>query len=245
MKQLTDKQLEQLININQNFLTKCKDYLPKIVSSMAHEPRAILVCDPQGYIIDIAGRALNIQKLFEQGLKLGTSLSYESIGNNAVAQAIRTKKLSIVVTSDNDSKVLKPWISIAMPIILEGEIKGIICILKVTKKEAQAVKIMGCKLIIQLISDYLTVLLQEEQKQNMDKTKFFGRLILNNEYNLTQREIEILYNLKIHGKINELPNYLHISPNTVKTHLKNIYSKMNVQSKTQCLQALDNYLAKN
>ena len=245
MKQLNHKDLEQLIEDNENFLAKCKNYLPKIVNSMAHEPRAILICDPQGYIIDIAGRTLNIQQLFEQGLKLGTSLAYDSAGKNALAQAISSKKLSIVVTGDNDAPVLKPWISIAMPIILNDEIKGIICILKVTKQQAQAAKIMGCKLIIQLISDYLTVLLQEEQQQKLDKIKFFGRLILNNEFNLTQREIEILYNLKIHHKINQLPAKLHISQNTVKTHLKNIYSKMNVNTKTQCLHVLDNYLSKN
>ena len=245
MEKLNNEQLQRLIDDNKSLLTKCQDYLPKIVSNMTHEPRAILVCDKHGYVIDIAGKALNIQDLFEQGLKLGSSLAYTSIGKNAVAEVLRTKKLSIVVTKENASPILKPWISIAMPILVNNQLSGIICILKVTNKEAQATKILGCKLIIELISDYLTALLQEEQEQITDKTKFFGRLILNNQFNLTQREIEVLYNLKLYGKINELPHKLNISKNTVKTHLKNIYSKMGVNNLAQCLTVLDDYLAQN
>ena len=53
--------------------------------------------------------------------------------------------------------------------------------------------------------------------------------------NLSLREIEVL-TLLYEGKINkEIANALNISPNTVKFHIKNIYTKMEVSSRKEIL----------
>jgi DNA-binding CsgD family transcriptional regulator len=53
---------------------------------------------------------------------------------------------------------------------------------------------------------------------------------------LTKREIDILRRLSSGLPITELAKTLHISHNTIKTHLKSIYRKINVESRAQALE---------
>ncbi len=55
------------------------------------------------------------------------------------------------------------------------------------------------------------------------------------KYNLSQREIEV-FDLLILGRSNqEISEVLHISLSTVKTHVSNIFIKMDVKSRAQVL----------
>lgn len=67
--------------------------------------------------------------------------------------------------------------------------------------------------------------LELTQKSSADKTPF----------NLTEREQEIL-KLLVKGMLyKEIGDELHISPNTAKKHVLNIYAKLHVNSKAQAL----------
>ena len=59
-----------------------------------------------------------------------------------------------------------------------------------------------------------------------------------NELNasLTKREIEVLRHLSTERPISVIAATLHISINTMKTHLKNLYRKMNVENRTQAVE---------
>jgi len=50
---------------------------------------------------------------------------------------------------------------------------------------------------------------------------------------LTEREVEVLKLLGQGLPNSEIGNNLHISDNTVKTHVSNIFQKLNVNSRTQ------------
>ena len=63
--------------------------------------------------------------------------------------------------------------------------------------------------------------------------------ILMTKSNLTDREKEII-ELLLKGRTYKLiAGELQLSENTVKTHIKNIYSKFNVQSKTELIKRLE------
>lgn len=78
--------------------------------------------------------------------------------------------------------------------------------------------------ILQLVQNNPVSLLA---KKNEEKEKF--------AFNLTDREMEILKML-VQGKLyKEIGGLLNISPNTVKKHVMNIYSKLHVNNKIQAL----------
>ena len=53
---------------------------------------------------------------------------------------------------------------------------------------------------------------------------------------LTQREIEVLKYLSTEKSVEQIGRTLHISKNTMKTHLKNIYRKLEVQNRREASQ---------
>jgi DNA-binding NarL/FixJ family response regulator len=55
------------------------------------------------------------------------------------------------------------------------------------------------------------------------------------EYNLTKRELEILELLSKGYKYKEIANHLFISIETVRSHLRNIYEKLQVRSGTEAV----------
>jgi LuxR family maltose regulon positive regulatory protein len=52
---------------------------------------------------------------------------------------------------------------------------------------------------------------------------------------LTARETEILRCLPTRLSINDISSLLNVSPNTVKTHLRRIYSKLGVRSRNEAI----------
>jgi DNA-binding CsgD family transcriptional regulator len=58
------------------------------------------------------------------------------------------------------------------------------------------------------------------------------------EYGLSLREEEVLRLLAAGCSNQEIAKQLYISPNTVKTHVKNIYAKMGVNNRLQLFSLL-------
>lgn len=58
---------------------------------------------------------------------------------------------------------------------------------------------------------------------------------------LTPREVDILSALSTEGTLSELADDLYLSVNTLKTHLRNLYRKLGVQSREQALRAARDY----
>jgi DNA-binding NarL/FixJ family response regulator len=77
------------------------------------------------------------------------------------------------------------------------------------------------------------------EKQNFERRLFINEIsqavvlydIVDNKFNLTEREIQVM-ELLVEGKENkEIAEILFISPNTVKRHIKSVFSKMDVHSR--------------
>ena len=52
---------------------------------------------------------------------------------------------------------------------------------------------------------------------------------------LTRRELEVLSALAAGQTNKEIANELHLSPNTVKFHLKNLFQKLDVHNRSQAI----------
>lgn len=57
----------------------------------------------------------------------------------------------------------------------------------------------------------------------------------NNLYNLSPREFEVLVLIAQGHSYQEIADQLHVSLSTIKTHASNIFSKMDVQRRTQAV----------
>ncbi|MEJ2211833.1 MAG: LuxR C-terminal-related transcriptional regulator, partial [Anaerolineae bacterium] len=53
---------------------------------------------------------------------------------------------------------------------------------------------------------------------------------------LTERELEVLHLLTTHLSSTEIAHELYISPNTVRSHIKNIYGKLGAHSRNDAVQ---------
>ncbi|WP_165866149.1 helix-turn-helix transcriptional regulator [Lucifera butyrica] len=238
---LIEDKLDRLLRENEMIINSSQAIFKKVFESFTIHEKVLFLCDRDGYIINIVGDIDIVQWFFENGFKLGTSMSYESCGLNAVVTAVESRKISVFNTQQHHCEALKEWICLAAPIQIEEELAGIAAIsLKFSEKISE--RINYCKIIIGLISDFIATLLKQGYKIPRNKLIFFGALTLNNRFSLTPREIEVLYRLKLGEPISKLPAKMSLSPNTIKSHIRNIYSKMDVKNLKECLQITDKIL---
>lgn len=98
-------------------------------------------------------------------------------------------------------------------------------------------------MILPFLNKYLSLLIKDHiflfKLYNRDEKKDNNLTIAINKYpKLTDRENEIV-NLLCTGRTYKMiAEELYLSENTIKTHIKNIYSKYNVQSKSQLIKIL-------
>ncbi len=74
---------------------------------------------------------------------------------------------------------------------------------------------------------------------SMDENKHQNFIENLNDYNLTKREIEVFRNITQGLSNDEIAEKMFISKNTIKTHIKNIYSKLDVNNRIQAIKKLN------
>lgn len=79
--------------------------------------------------------------------------------------------------------------------------------------------------------------LQNEVKEKTNDTKFSEDKA--NEYQLSEREVEVLKLIASGYKNAEIAERLFVSQNTIKTHIKNIYIKLDVKNRIEALKKVD------
>jgi DNA-binding NarL/FixJ family response regulator len=90
-------------------------------------------------------------------------------------------------------------------------------------------------LLIKAANDKPTVYLDDLASAVAERIK--SNSVTTSEFSsaLTKREIEVLRHLSTDRPIIAIAATLHISINTMKTHLKNLYRKMGVENRTQAV----------
>jgi len=85
--------------------------------------------------------------------------------------------------------------------------------------------------IINLASESNSLWLESLTRASIERIKDRNQLVEISGEQLTEREIEVLKYLVSKNSIAEIGKSLHISKNTMKTHLRNIYRKLDVDGR--------------
>ena len=72
-------------------------------------------------------------------------------------------------------------------------------------------------------------------QQYLVKSRAFNKTFGRNEVNLTDREIEVLKVMATGAKNSEIATVLNLSPHTIKTHIYNIFKKINASNRLQAV----------
>jgi ATP/maltotriose-dependent transcriptional regulator MalT len=91
-------------------------------------------------------------------------------------------------------------------------------------------------LLIKAASDKPTVYLEDLASAVAERIRSDAHKYSEFSSSLTKREIEVLRHLSTDRPISAIAGTLHISINTMKTHLKNLYRKMGVENRTQAVE---------
>jgi ATP/maltotriose-dependent transcriptional regulator MalT len=86
-------------------------------------------------------------------------------------------------------------------------------------------------LIIRIANDFPTVYNEEIANAMAERIKERGSTMKDGQPALTKRELEILRQLSTGRTLTVIAGELHISQNTMKTHLKNLYKKMGAEDR--------------
>ncbi|WP_027400005.1 helix-turn-helix transcriptional regulator [Anaerovorax odorimutans] len=118
--------------------------------------------------------------------------------------------------------------SVILTIIHNGKFLGVITLFR--KKDEQDFSDKEV-LLLDLLKDHLGYRLSESMEKYREKRKNYPTSEkLTKEYNLTPREIEVVYLLLDGVNREDMCNQLCISTNTLKKHTLNIYKKLNIKS---------------
>jgi DNA-binding CsgD family transcriptional regulator len=91
-------------------------------------------------------------------------------------------------------------------------------------------------LIIKIATDKPTVYLEEMASLITSRLKERSENIVGLTSALTKRELEILRHLATGVPISSIAKTLHISQNTMKTHLKNVYRKIGASGRDEAVE---------
>lgn len=91
-------------------------------------------------------------------------------------------------------------------------------------------------LILKIAGEYPTVYNEELANAMAIRMRDRGVKVSKNQPTLTRRELEILRQLSTGRTLTVIASELHISQNTMKTHLKNLYRKMEVEGRKEAVE---------
>lgn len=116
------------------------------------------------------------------------------------------------------------------------------------KKALEIGEITGCRevfirqtnyhinLIIELAKEQPSMYLEELARDCIKRLNQRAEASLANNENLTSREVDVLKHLATGKSVEEIGKTLHISKNTMKTHLRNIYRKLEVAGRGEAVE---------
>jgi len=118
--------IEELLESSESLLNAARPIIKEdLYRNFTDEDQIIILCNHEGYAVDLMSSLKAIQLCFSMGLGLGTCFREELCGTNAIALAMNLKRMVIIRGDQHYCKFFKNWSCIASPIRSpNGEIIG-------------------------------------------------------------------------------------------------------------------------
>jgi signal transduction histidine kinase len=118
---LTGVELDQLLRNNLTLSKATRHHVYSLFQSMKELDYTVLLCDHDGWLIDMMGNLGHIHKLECTGVVKGIRLREQNIGNSAISSALMTRRSTYVQSYEHYLPELRDWSAAAAPIITNGE----------------------------------------------------------------------------------------------------------------------------
>lgn len=189
-------------------------------------PYLFIFADSDGTVLDYSGTDSLIRFFERNRIIYGTSLAMKNAGINAVSLSMELQSLSVVIGSEHRNRLFSEIACVCSPIQTKNGIMGYLGLSFHSLHEV-TFAIPLIERIAQNIQDKVPQKDPAYQKERI--YTLFG------EYRLTNREKEIAYGWLENKNVPEIADMYDISPNTVRTYIKKIYAKTNVNHKGEFL----------
>jgi DNA-binding CsgD family transcriptional regulator len=232
---------------NEFIISKCRPILNKAFQYFINKTNLLILTDTSGYIIDLISSPEVLLIYFNKGITLGSCMNYDSFGTTAISMALYYKSPVLLTGPNHLCKSLKDFQCLSIPLEVNNKLIGVLDISVIDPKD-----IAYFSSFIIIFKDLLEKSLNhhvcpsvpsfEKNHSKYEKIIFFGSVIVNSKFSFTIKEVDILYKLYTEKSFDNIIFELHISQNTLKTHLKHIYQKLEVKSLHECMQKLQELL---
>lgn len=115
----TPKRLFEIQETNASLLKAARQHLGNLFNRDNLE-YAVLLADPEGWIIDLFGNSQSLRQLQQVGIWFGTNISEEYMGNTAIGSALATQKSIYFHSYEHYFVQLQHWSTAAAPILVEN-----------------------------------------------------------------------------------------------------------------------------
>ncbi|MBX5436344.1 MAG: GAF domain-containing protein [Alicyclobacillaceae bacterium] len=116
---LTDGELHTLQQSNYNLLRAARQYLGSLFRQVHELNCAALLCDADGWLLEVMGDARCVNCLADNGITPGTNVSEPYLGNNAIGTALATRRATWFHAYEHYFPEYHHWSTAGAPIILE------------------------------------------------------------------------------------------------------------------------------
>ncbi|MBB3114054.1 transcriptional regulator of acetoin/glycerol metabolism [Paenibacillus phyllosphaerae] len=211
----SDPSFELLVQVARENLQDLSCYIPV--------PFFLILVDCSGVARHIQGPDNVLATLQGENIGIGTRFSMESFGINAISVAMETKMLVLLRGPEHTPKFFSQWTCICSPIQIDNEVWGYLDL----SFSDKVVENFATALVSTITRNMAWSFKQKHPK--IDKHTFLNKC---DAYKLTNREKEVAFLWYYSMTRSQIAKTLHLSEDTVKTHIRNISCKANVRGRS-------------
>jgi transcriptional regulator of acetoin/glycerol metabolism len=224
--------LEQLLSRHENLITVARPLFMRLHQLLSDQSSVFILTDAHARIIELYAASEILYRLSQREVRPGASLQEEICGTNAMALALRYREPVIIRGKQHFARLFEDWCCIAAPVVGSAR-EPVACLDLSMSHEARLGEVLP------LVCMLAERLFPGESHDGATRHAPFlispkpPKLSLGPTF--TARERESLTLLCAGKSTKEIAQATALSPDTVKSHLKRIYAKLEVHTRVEAV----------